>query len=213
MQTARTPRPSFSSRFGPTWQGGGERARLQLEGVRNPIVTTVARRREDGLVVVQELPFLRLQSEVRDDQQRLARIARVAVDVRHDVPRLVLELAYDDDLVGDAAPAIEVISVEPEDARHRARARDATIGYEQPRPAPSSRSEAPRGDRSEQSTLVFATEPAAPRDLRPSTPPYLARRGSDLELTVRALGARCRAAFEALSRGVVQALAALRTDP
>ena len=208
MQTARTSRPSFPGQLRLAGGGGGERARLRLEGVRNPIVTTVARRRDDGLVVVQELPFLRLWSEVHDEQQRRARISRVAVDVQQDVPRLVLELAYDDE-VGPASVEVEVEAV----AKER-RARDATIGYEQARPRQSaSTGSAERRDRSEQATLVFATEPAAWRDSRPSTPPYLARRGTDLELTLRALAARCRAALDALGQGLAQALSALRTDP
>lgn len=203
MQTTRTSRPSFPNALPP---GAGERARLHLEGVRGPIVTTVARRRTDALVVVQELPFLRLHSEVRDDQQRRARIARVAVDVQRDVPRLVLELAYDDD---DAAEgdAIEVEVAAP--AR-----RDATIGYDQRRPDAGARaSEIPPSARSAHDTLVFATDPTALRDTRPSTPPHLARRGTERQLALRALHARFRAAIDAFSHGLAAALTALRTDP
>ena len=64
----------------PSFPGAGERARLSIEGVRAPIVTRVARRREDALVVTQELPFLRLGSRVLAEDGRAARIARVAVD-------------------------------------------------------------------------------------------------------------------------------------
>ncbi|MDQ3033492.1 MAG: hypothetical protein M3Y87_13820 [Myxococcota bacterium] len=221
MQTARTSRPSFpQARPSDPGRGTGERARLHFAGVRTPIVTTVARRREDGLVVVQELPFLRLHSEVHDEQRRRARIARVAVDVQGDVPRLVLELSYDDDGSGvdgggvDGGGALEV-DVDLDDLR----ARDATLGYGEPRPDPGPRaSERARRVRSDQDTLLFATEPAGAsiepaRESRPSMPPHLARRGSDLELALRALWARFRAATDALTHGLDQAMTALRTDP
>lgn len=212
MQTARTSRPSFPQ--SRSSDPGGERARLHFEGVRNPIVTTVARRREDGLVVVQELPFLRLHTEVRDEQRRRARIARVAVDVQQDVPRLVLELAYDDDAAGGDDIA-ESVDVDLDDLR----VRDATLGYGEPRRESLPRvSERARRVRSDQDTLVFATEPAARgsivvTDARPSTPPHLARRGSELEHALRALWARFRAATDALGHGLASALTALRTDP
>lgn len=79
-----------------------EKVRFAIEGVRAPIVATVAKRRADGLVLVQKLPFLKRDSLVCDDTQRQARIARVALDSGRDVPELVIELAYD-----DPAPSIE----------------------------------------------------------------------------------------------------------
>jgi hypothetical protein len=75
---------------------GSQRARLHIDGVRTPVLTRVARRRETGMTCVQELPFLRLESAVTDDQGRRARIARVALSVEKDMPKLVIELAYDD---------------------------------------------------------------------------------------------------------------------
>lgn len=75
---------------------GSQRARLHIDGVRSPVLTRVARRRETGMTCVQELPFLRLESAVTDDQGRRARIARVALSVEKDMPKLVIELAYDD---------------------------------------------------------------------------------------------------------------------
>ncbi len=73
-----------------------EKVRFALEGVRAPIVATVARRRADGLVLVQKLPFLKRHSLVCDETRRQARIARVALDSGRDVPELVIELAYAD---------------------------------------------------------------------------------------------------------------------
>lgn len=214
MQAVRTERSS-RPRISHPHDGAGERARLRIEGVRAPIVTTVARRRDDALVVVQELPFLRQGSAVLDDHDRRARIARVAVDADRDVPCLVLELAY------EPAHAAAVPAPPPDDSRAARRARDATIGYEQPRPslAPQGSGAVAPGDRprSDQHTLVFVTQPAAPLgprlDSRPSTPPHLARRGSELELALRSLWARLSAALDALAHGIDQALGALRTDP
>lgn len=206
MQSARHSRPSLPH------PGAGERARLRIAGVERPIVTTVARRREDGLVVVQELPFLRVGSEVRDDDGRRARIQRVAVDVSRDlVPRLVLELAYDDAAeLGGGDGGSGIVEIDREERRRR----DSTLGYEQQRPVAGggrgvARRERSRGD----GTLLFAIEPAATRDERPSTPAHLVRRGNELELAIRALFARFEAATEAFVRGLTQAFAALRTDP
>lgn len=72
------------------------RARLHIDGVRTPVLARVARRRDKGMTCVQELPFLRLESAVTDDRGRRARIARVALSVEKDMPKLVIELAYDD---------------------------------------------------------------------------------------------------------------------
>jgi len=72
------------------------RARLHIDGVRSPVLARVARRRETGMTCVQELPFLRLESAVTDDRGRRARIARVALSVEKNMPKLVIELAYDD---------------------------------------------------------------------------------------------------------------------
>jgi hypothetical protein len=61
------------------------------------VLAKIARRRDRGMTCVQELPFLRLESAVTDDRGRRARIARVALSIEKDVPKLVIELAYDDD--------------------------------------------------------------------------------------------------------------------
>lgn len=69
-----------------------ERTRLFVAGVRNPITADVARRRDDGMVVRQALPFLRLETPVTGADGRRARIARVAIAMDGDVPSLLLEL-------------------------------------------------------------------------------------------------------------------------
>ncbi|UJR86578.1 hypothetical protein [Sandaracinus amylolyticus] len=211
MQSARHSRPSFPH------PGAGERARLRIAGVDRPIVTTVARRRDDALVVVQELPFLRVGSEVRDDDGRLARIVRVAVDVSRDqVPRLVLELAYeseDEDHEGGSGVVEIALDRDRDESREARRMRDATVGYEQQRPEPTASRGVMRPVRSAEDTLLFATDASAPRDERPSTPAHLARRGTELELSLRALFMRIEAAVDAFTRGLAQAFVALRTDP
>lgn len=212
LLSTRSSRPSRSASVPP----GGDRARLRIEGVSSPIVTRIARRRAGALVVEQELPFLRMNARVQDEDGRAARIARVAIDAESEVPKLVLELAYDDE--GDGG--VEV-SVDPVDAGWDRR--DQTLGYGEQRPsaaeiirrdsvAPAS-AVAPRRER--ESTLMFRTEaPLARADesVRTSAK-WMERRGSDLELAWRALVMRVEAAIDHLARGLAQALAALRTDP
>lgn len=74
--------------------GDGDRARLFFEGVSSPVVTHVRNRSAKGMVVAQELPFLSLASDVRDEDGRRARIRSVGVTVEGDTPHLVLELAW-----------------------------------------------------------------------------------------------------------------------
>lgn len=69
-----------------------ERTRLFVDGVRNAITADVARRRHDGLIVTQALPFLRLDTRVVGDDGQPARISRVAIAMDGDMPRLLLEL-------------------------------------------------------------------------------------------------------------------------
>jgi hypothetical protein len=75
--------------------GGIERTRLFVEGVGTAITAEVTRRRSDRLVVAQALPFLRLDTPVVAEGGTRARIARVAISMEGDVPRLMLELAHD----------------------------------------------------------------------------------------------------------------------
>ena len=75
---------------------GIERTRLFVEGVGTAITAEVTRRRSDRLVVAQALPFLRLDTPVVAEGGTRARIARVAIAMEGDVPRLMLELAHDE---------------------------------------------------------------------------------------------------------------------
>lgn len=112
-----------------------ERARLFVDGVPSAILADVNSRRDDGMVVTQALPFLRLSTLVRGDDGRHARIARVTIDMDGDVPRLRLELQNDDppteassdeDRAGDA-DASEPFT--PGLARRPVRT-DATVPYD-----------------------------------------------------------------------------------
>lgn len=80
---------------------GTERTRLFVEGVSTAITAEVRGRRDDGLVVTQALPFLRIDTPVVAEGGTRARIARVAISMEGDVPRLLLELAHED------APLVE----------------------------------------------------------------------------------------------------------
>jgi hypothetical protein len=82
-----------------------ETTRLFVEGVQTAIRADLVRRRGDGLVVSQALPFLRLGTSVRESDGSRARIARVAIAMDGDVPRLLLELVSEDH-DGLAAPAL-----------------------------------------------------------------------------------------------------------
>lgn len=75
---------------------GIERTRLFVEGVGTAITAEVTRRRSDRLVVAQALPFLRLDTPVVAEGGTRSRIARVAIAMEGDVPRLMLELAHDE---------------------------------------------------------------------------------------------------------------------
>jgi len=101
-----------------------ERARLHVDGVRRPIAADVTRRRDDGVVVTQALPFLRLDTSVTEGGRR-SRIKRVAIAMDGDVPRLLLELSHDeraraDDTEQSFTPGV---SARPERT-------DSTVPYE-----------------------------------------------------------------------------------
>ncbi|MCA9607092.1 MAG: hypothetical protein KC619_15910 [Myxococcales bacterium] len=101
-----------------------ERTRLHVDGVRCPITADVARRRDDGMVVMQPLPFLKLDTTVTESGRR-SRIRRVAIAMDGDVPRLVLELCHD-------RPALEDDTLEPftPGVSTRPARADSTVPYE-----------------------------------------------------------------------------------
>lgn len=72
-----------------------ERTRLFVDGVQAAITADVTRRRHDGLVVAQALPFLRLDTPVTGADGRRTRISRVEISMDGDTPRLLLELLDD----------------------------------------------------------------------------------------------------------------------
>jgi hypothetical protein len=86
--------------------------RLHLSGVDTPIVTRVTRQSGRGMTVEQSLPFLRLQTQVWDESAKSSRIESVRVVVQDGMPRLVLDLAFDD--VDESAPE------RPSTASHKA---------------------------------------------------------------------------------------------
>lgn len=200
LLSSRPSRPSQSC--------AGVRARLTIEGAHAPIVTRVARRREDALVVVQPLPLLRLGARVHDEDGRAARIARVAIDCESsEVPTLVLELEYD---------GVEVeVDQDPIDRGWDRRDQTLTYGEQRTPSATPGASIAPRQLPERESTLLFRTErPVACADRSERTSAaWMTRPGSDLELWWRETVQRLEAAVNHLVRGLAEALRALRTDP
>lgn len=76
---------------------GPERTRLIVDGVRAAITADVAQREHDCMIVMQPLPFLRLDTPVVEGDGTRARISWVGIEMDGDVPRLVLELAHEDE--------------------------------------------------------------------------------------------------------------------
>lgn len=148
----------------------GSRAQLMLEGVSTPILTRVRELRPSGMTVEQSLPFLRLQTGVVDADDNHAHIESVSLVVADGVPRLVLDLAYDD--APDQASAIE-----HEPASHPPRASlagvarsrrrpDETLDYDIPAPEPDQAAhaqvaEAMSDEPPREPTQVFVTHVAA----------------------------------------------------
>jgi hypothetical protein len=150
----------------------GSRAQLMLEGVSTPILTRVRELRPSGMTVEQSLPFLRLQTGVVDADHNRAHIESVSLVVADGVPRLVLDLTYDD--APARTPAHEhVPPLESQSQRSplagvaRSRRRpDETLDYDLPPPEPDCAGaamiaepvadEAPR-----EPTQVFVTHVAA----------------------------------------------------
>jgi hypothetical protein len=126
----------------------GERARLHLSGVETPIVTRITRQSARGMTVEQALPFLQLQTPVWGESQKPSRIESVSVVVLDGMPRLVLDLAFDEGL--DAAPVSEPDARVP--------ARQAHAGVVRPRVQTK-----PQQQRVDE-TVPFDSQPPARRD-------------------------------------------------
>jgi hypothetical protein len=162
MQTARISRPSFP--------GAGERARLSIKGVGTPIGLRVARRREGQVTLVQELPFLALGNEVKDESGRSGKIARVAVSIDHGVPKLVIELAYDAADIDDRPSGPPGVKAPTRAASERRR--DQTLGYDE-RPTmpdlPQTVRREPR-ESNREDTVSFRTHSEITRSVRTHRP-------------------------------------------
>ncbi len=114
--------------------------RLHLSGVDTPIMTCVTQQSERGMTVEQVLPFLRLQTQVWDQEARSSRIESVRVVVQDGMPRLVLDLAFDDDAqaaqpqaaqpqAASVAPATALVKAHRGVVRPRARI-DETVPFD-----------------------------------------------------------------------------------
>ena len=101
-----------------------ERTRLQLDGVGATITAERAWACGDTTLVRQALPFLRLDTEVTDEDGRRARIRAVTISMDGDVPRLELELREVDEADLDTLVGFE-LGVSRLPART-----DSTVPYE-----------------------------------------------------------------------------------
>jgi hypothetical protein len=95
-------------------QTANERARFYVEGVGSAITAEVARRGARGMVVAQPLPFLRLDTKVVGEDGTHARIARVAIAMDGDVPRLLLKLEHDEPDALEVPEFVPGVSTRPE---------------------------------------------------------------------------------------------------
>ncbi len=106
-------------------QLSSNRTRLHFDGVAPTITAEVTRRRADGMVVTQALPFLRLDTSVTERGRR-SRIKRVAIAMDGDVPRLLLELHHDH---GDAPPEDDTLESFTPGMSARPARTDSTVPY------------------------------------------------------------------------------------
>lgn len=146
----------------------GTAVRLHLDAVGAPVRASLAHRSKDRMVVLQALPFLRLDSAVRDEEGRPARIRDVRLDVLDGTPSLVLDLAYD--------------GHEQEPFRVLPREDDTWPGFVPEMPDPSTRATARRRDE----TVSFETERSSRRcEVVVSDPPPALRVSRWMRLWVR----------------------------
>jgi hypothetical protein len=143
-----------------------ERTRLFVDGVPAAITAEVTNRRDDGMVVTQALPFLRLSTPVTGDDGRRARISRVTIAMDGDVPRLLLELLHEEDR-DDAGPLEapvtdeDTVEVFTPGVSNRPARTDATVPYEL------------RVDERPTREVVLGREEPAPRLPAPEVPLWL----------------------------------------
>ncbi len=120
----------------------GGAARFHFDGVPGPITARVEHVDRDHLTLRQELPFLRLDATVEDEQGRTAKLTGVAVAVRDGTPALLLELSY-----GRARDATIPFHTQPLDDAPRRAHRDPAPPYvPQVRDQEPAHTEALRGD-------------------------------------------------------------------
>jgi hypothetical protein len=131
------------------------RTKLFLGAAGATVRADVHHRSADRLSVRHALPFLRLDSEVMDEDGRFARISSVRVYVEHDVPTLHMELLYPTEVPAPVQSGSKV-------------RKDATLPYGIPTEGsipPAAHAPArSRGD----DTLMFGTDPGLRAD---SVPP------------------------------------------
>jgi len=72
----------------------GAPARFQVDGLDHAFTARVDQVDDGGMTLRQELPFLQLDTKLRDEHGREASLASVAVAVRDGTPSLLLELRY-----------------------------------------------------------------------------------------------------------------------
>ncbi len=126
------------------------RRRFYLDGIANPVHARVAHHDDSGMTLRQELPFLRLHSQMRDESGRCGSLTGVSVTLRDGTPCLVLDVSYEPREPEETTPfATEQVEIAPPsvtslmDATRSKRAsrRDETLPYgirlEAPMPAPS----------------------------------------------------------------------------
>jgi hypothetical protein len=137
----------------------GIEARLHVSGVATPILTRVTRQTARGMTVEQMLPFLQLRTQVWDDARQASHIESVSVVVYDGMPRLVLDLAYDDD-DSAAVDGSVMAAAEPVRRAHagvvRPRVRvDQTVPFEHERVAAPVRESKPT---QREASQVFTTQ-------------------------------------------------------
>ena len=86
-----------------------KRARFFVEGVSAAVSADLVNERDDSLVVAQALPFLRLDTPIRDEQGRKGHIRRIALSMECDVPSLIIELSRDEVSDEPEPPAVSIV--------------------------------------------------------------------------------------------------------